>query len=410
MTIDSEIFCFLHFLKNPFKPDERIVVLKEPPSGRKLRQHIWDTAVEGSYVEEVRGLLGINPELARSLNKDGYTHLHVACLSGNLEIVKEFIKADPELCLVKDKHGRTPLHTAAMRGRLDIMKELLDACPQSVTEVTASSETPLHVAISHDQVKAMRLLVEFLGEKKNNHDVINRKDCIGNTVLHLATSRKQLQSLKYLLVNVSHNSLLEVNAVNEGGFTAFDILDVLPQHGKKDIEIQKNLRRAGGLRSRDLAHTFQTCFNVVVIDNKPVAAAPPTLSISSRNEYLSCAALILTLVMAGPGLAYLLSIVMEKKCRIILPLMLVPFVSFLLSVMVMETIKKSPTCGVPQRPWLLTSAFSMRGAYLCLKMAYLTPTGVTLPSLDNLWVLLATVSIHLALCLKYSSMATDQNL
>ncbi|XVF08516.1 hypothetical protein REPUB_Repub07fG0009800 [Reevesia pubescens] len=377
MTLASEIFCFLDFLKDPFRPGEYIVVLKDQTSGRKFRQHIWDFAVKFGHVEGIRSLLSVNPESGRSLNKDGYTPFHVACWSGNLEIVKEFVKADRKFCLVKDKHGRTPLHTAAMRGRLDIMRELLDACPQSVKEVTPASETPLHVAISHDQVKAVRLLVEFLREKKINHDVINRKDCIGNTVLHVATSRKQLQSLKYLLVNGSDNSLVEVNAVNEGGFTALDILDVLPEHGKIDMEIEKILRRAGGLRARDLR--------------------PPALFLGSRNEYLSCAALILTLVMAGPGLAYLSSIMMEEKCRIILPIMLVSFVSILLSVMLMETIKKSPTFEVPMRPWILISAFSILGAYLCLKMVYVTPAEVTLPSLDSLWILLATASIHLAL-------------
>ncbi|CAK9135110.1 unnamed protein product [Ilex paraguariensis] len=129
---------------------------------------------------------------ALGLNQDGLTPLHLASLMGNLEVLKELI------CLGKDLSSQgyiweTPLHCAAMMGKLEAMEELLGACPESAMSVTARDETPLHVAVIHNQFQAFKLLVEWV-EKRDKLELINRKDYGGNTVLHLATSRRQYQA------------------------------------------------------------------------------------------------------------------------------------------------------------------------------------------------------------------------
>ncbi|XP_015577844.2 uncharacterized protein LOC8289650 [Ricinus communis] len=40
--------------------------------------------------------------------------------------------------------------------------------------------------------------------------------------------------------------------MNSGGFTALDILDVLPEQGKIDMDIEKLIRRAGALRAKEV--------------------------------------------------------------------------------------------------------------------------------------------------------------
>ncbi|KAI7979872.1 Ankyrin repeat-containing protein BDA1 [Camellia lanceoleosa] len=198
--------------------------------------------------------LSKQPGLAEELNLDGLTPLHLACQEGHSEIVDNLIKSNRNLCNLKAKNnGLIPLHVAAMKGKVEIVKLLVDACPESVKEATALGETSLHLAVLYNKVKVFQYLVRWLGERIDyGGDLINRKDRGGKTVLHLATSRKQLQALKVLLDNQSLNKIVEVNAKNSGGFTPLDILDVLPYSGKIDMEIDKVLRRAGAMRARDM--------------------------------------------------------------------------------------------------------------------------------------------------------------
>ncbi|XP_059627052.1 ankyrin repeat-containing protein At2g01680-like [Cornus florida] len=187
-------------------------------------------------------------------NENGLTALHVACGEGDVEVVRRLIHTSSIPCFSTDKCGGTPLHTAAMNGRLDVVKALLDACPESVKEVTATGRTCLHVAVMYNKGTVVCYIVKWLHTRKDYAYLIDEKDFVGNTVLHLATSRKQLQTLKVLLTyDPTIRSLVDVNTLNSGSFTALDILDVLPYEGKIDMEIDKILRRAGALRARDLA-------------------------------------------------------------------------------------------------------------------------------------------------------------
>ncbi|KAL7184075.1 hypothetical protein ACSBR2_026280 [Camellia fascicularis] len=139
--------------------------------------------------------LSKQPGLAEELNLDGLTPLHLACQEGHSEIVDNLIKSNRNLCNLKAKNnGLIPLHVAAMKGKVEIVKLLVDACPESVKEATAVGETCLHLAVLYNKVKVFQYLVKWLGERIDyGGDLINRKDRGGKTVLHLATSRKQLQ-------------------------------------------------------------------------------------------------------------------------------------------------------------------------------------------------------------------------
>ena len=67
-------------------------------------------------------------------------------------------------------------------------------------EVSATGETCLHTAVGYNKGKVIQYLTKWLGERTGDNeylDLINRKDRSGNTVLHLATSRKQLQVINF---------------------------------------------------------------------------------------------------------------------------------------------------------------------------------------------------------------------
>lgn len=85
---------------------------------------------------------------------------------------------------------------------------------------------------------------------------MNMKDEKGNTVLHLATWRKQRQVVELLCSDGATSSgTMEVNAVNQGGLTALDTLAIFPSEAG-DREIEEILRNAGANRTNFLSPTL----------------------------------------------------------------------------------------------------------------------------------------------------------
>ncbi|KAL6974580.1 hypothetical protein U1Q18_028764 [Sarracenia purpurea var. burkii] len=82
---------------------------------------------------------------------------------------------------------------------------------------------------------------------RSDGELVNWKDCDGNTILHIALAKKQIEIIKILLATGS----MEVNALNRNGFTARDILTHSPRD-LRDLEIEDLLGEAGGLSVKDL--------------------------------------------------------------------------------------------------------------------------------------------------------------
>ncbi|CAK9142520.1 unnamed protein product [Ilex paraguariensis] len=80
--------------------------------------------------------------------------------------------------------------------------------------------------------------------------IINSGDSDGNAVLHLAASRKQLDTMGFMLSNNNTISgVLEVNAKNLKGLTAMDILDIVME-SPKDLHLKEILQRAGAFAAQ----------------------------------------------------------------------------------------------------------------------------------------------------------------
>lgn len=170
-------------------------------------EYPWAHATKPFEPDILGRFLAADRESVLEINHYGFTVLHIACLEGQLDAVSKLIQNNRKLCLVRDKHGNTPLHSAAMKGRVDVMMELLRACPESLTVVSATDETPLHIAIRHNQVKALELLLDFIKEC-GLENVISKRDCAGNTIMHLAVTGKHIQVISlhswycYLLLDI----------------------------------------------------------------------------------------------------------------------------------------------------------------------------------------------------------------
>ncbi|KAJ4835563.1 hypothetical protein Tsubulata_042452 [Turnera subulata] len=196
------------------------------------------------HLDFARALLHHRPDLAAELNSQGSSPLHLASTSGFIEIAKVLISANPDMCVARDEEGRTPLHLAVMKGRVDIIEELVRARPEVVRYTGDRGETLLQLAVKHNRVESLKLL---LGLDKEVDGFVNSRDDDGNTVLHTATSLKQIETVKYLISSTS----VKVDAENGNGFTTLDIIENMPRD-LKVMEIRDCLLTAGALRSRKL--------------------------------------------------------------------------------------------------------------------------------------------------------------
>ncbi|KAK6262073.1 hypothetical protein QUC31_007889 [Theobroma cacao] len=211
--------------------------------------HIAYTAGHFDFVKKV---INLKPDFAKEVNKDGFSLMHMAAFSGHLEIVSELMKVDPSLCRLQGTRDmKTPFHFAAIKGRVNVINEMLSGCAECIEDVTLQRETAFHLAVKCSKVEAVSVLVHWISELKKE-DVLNVKDKQGNTVLHLATWRKQRKVIELLLDNERLTSgLLDVNAANQSNLSALDMLLLFPSEAG-DREIMDILSGAGALRARDV--------------------------------------------------------------------------------------------------------------------------------------------------------------
>ncbi len=88
-------------------------------------------------------------------DNDGYTAMHRAAYSNNLEVVKYLLTFEdrhdmPELhqLLVKTEMGWTPLHSAAYWNAFQIVDYFLKFGHANVNAQSSGGQTPLHLAAS----------------------------------------------------------------------------------------------------------------------------------------------------------------------------------------------------------------------------------------------------------------------
>ncbi|KAF8028560.1 hypothetical protein BT93_E1249 [Corymbia citriodora subsp. variegata] len=219
--------------------------------------HVACVAGHSNFVRE---LLKLMPKLAEKVNPDGFSPLHIAAARGDVEIVREILKAgQPQhLCHVKGRERRIPLHYAAVSGVVGALKELLSASPESIEETTARQETALHLSVKNNRFDAFVVLVEHLKQHKKEQ-VINWKDKKGDTVLHLAAATKSLEVVDFMLSgHAVKREVIEVNALNESGSTPLDVSSC------SDREIREILMRAGAKHRRSNLPSSQI---VLVVDD-----------------------------------------------------------------------------------------------------------------------------------------------
>ncbi|KAK0597401.1 hypothetical protein LWI29_024922 [Acer saccharum] len=216
---------------------------------------------------------------------------------------------------------------------------------------------------------------------------------------------------------------MDVNAMNDGGFTALDILDALPYGGKKDMEIEKILQREGASRARNLGKLILESNNCDSCNeslrnwdrsssNLQVNWPMKTKHKISRDAYH--ALLITTAVFLGitfhaalnaPGGRLVdnikfkssssLGIQVGKQSSNLLRLFIwFDSIAFITSAASMIIILMHE---IPLKPWMLISVLSIYGAYICTIMAVSPRDALPVFLLGSPPILLASMSKHFAL-------------
>ncbi|XP_020549585.1 ankyrin repeat-containing protein At5g02620-like isoform X1 [Sesamum indicum] len=203
------------------------------------------TAATLGHLDFLKELLSRKPELAAELDSCGCSPLHLAAAKGHVDVVKELLSAGGEVGLERNTDGRTALHVAAIKGRAVILAELIRVNPELTRVLTDRGETGLHLCVKWNRLEALKLLVE---ENGKDGELVNWKDCEGNTALHIAVAKKHIEQIINCLLTLSG---LEVNALNKSGLTALDILRQSPRD-LRDMEIELALRKAGASSVKDL--------------------------------------------------------------------------------------------------------------------------------------------------------------
>ena len=216
---------------------------KDKQKVESMRQERLLLAVLSGSVELVEYFF--RPEDLDWVNDGNQTGLHLAAISGHVDLTKFLIEKDKEnageyqnqLINEKDLNGNTPLHYAAMAGQLDMAKILLEKDANETAEnkdkkkfheiQDPTGRALLHTAVLKADLEVIKLLISkgadikakdgrgytplryavlggHVGVAKHlidNGADINAQDRDGNTPLHYAILGGHVEVAKYLIDN-----------------------------------------------------------------------------------------------------------------------------------------------------------------------------------------------------------------
>ena len=117
---------------------------------------------------------------AKSVVKKPEMDIHMAVMSGNLEVVKQHIEAGTDLDKKDAMSGSTPLITAASFGKTDIAKVLIDGGADLSIKNNDGSNA-LHVAAFFCRIEIVQLLIDANADKtaRNNYGATARETVMG---------------------------------------------------------------------------------------------------------------------------------------------------------------------------------------------------------------------------------------
>ena len=179
----------------------------------------------------------------------------MAASFGYLDIVNILIDFDLAYFSTPDRAGLTPLHVAALSGHLEVVKALVQG-KADVFKRDIFGWTPISLAVQHGHSDVVHFLLKgtWKGERigtfmKNSYeirrDMVNIEDLMDRTPLHLASHSRQ-------------GPLVELLLQNEGDPYSLDCYGRRAYHW---INLDPNLRHSFEVQIRQAAPSDEWCLN-----------------------------------------------------------------------------------------------------------------------------------------------------
>lgn len=167
-----------------------------------------------------------------AINNEGETPLHLILdqyLDHEMTIETLFFMRDQGADFtIKNNNGETPFRKALSTGNLRMVRLLLDKFAANINDVDSDGNTALHIAIQRNNID----MLNFLLNKGINAQAVNKKR---ETSIHLAVLEgRTTQTVITLLLNRG----VDINAVNQEGESALDY--ALREKDEKTAEFLKD--------------------------------------------------------------------------------------------------------------------------------------------------------------------------
>ncbi|KAH0986383.1 hypothetical protein GBA52_013560 [Prunus armeniaca] len=184
-------------------------------------------------------LVSKNSDLIKEVDAIGWTPLHYAAFTGNVEATQLLMESDSSASYIMDLSSKmSALHVAAYAGHTEVMEELIRYQPDTCDLLNSKGQTVLHSAILGGQGK----VVKYILRTPKLAGLINEADEDGNTPLHIAVNYKKVEIISILTAD--HR--VDKDAVHKKFSKAIDIF------------LGQNSEEQGTIDSTDL-HQFGSC-------------------------------------------------------------------------------------------------------------------------------------------------------
>ncbi|XVE69088.1 hypothetical protein DITRI_Ditri09bG0122100 [Diplodiscus trichospermus] len=196
-------------------------------------------AAAAGHTEFAMEMINLKPSLARKLNQEGFSPIHLALQNQYHGLVVNLLWFDNNIVRVKGRKGYTPLHYVASKGNVDLLSQFLDHCPNCILDLTGQKETALHIAAKENQLQAFKDILEWIQRTPENDQfqrrrILNLQDNDGNTALHIAASNNQTQMIE-LLTKCEEVDRSKVNLIL---LTALEVL----QQRQSPVEVMASVK------------------------------------------------------------------------------------------------------------------------------------------------------------------------
>ena len=211
------------------------ILIKEQ---RKWQQLLWETASQGPPKRMKLLIRNKNYlELSDAKSSNGDTLLHVAIKSGQLEIAILLVNEGKANVQQTDKEGNTPLHLASRAGYVTIVQCLIVEGAAKIEARNHLGFTPLFLACRYGRFEVVKCLVQdfsartdrrFLFDDKNGQSCSVVTGTLLHHIVHSVRANTCLQLIQWLLLQTNAS----IFATDDEGNT---LLHVACKRGQLEI-------------------------------------------------------------------------------------------------------------------------------------------------------------------------------